>query len=89
MVGTFGSALEARHVNASDGTLTADARGEIAAEGKVLMIRSIHVRLRLKTSMQHVQTALRVHEMDADSCPIYRTLKSAIRISSELITEHP
>jgi len=29
MMGTFGGALEARHIDASDGKLTADVTGEV------------------------------------------------------------
>ncbi len=47
MVGTFGGALEARQIDASDGKLTADVTGEVEAEESVLVIRRIHVAMRL------------------------------------------
>src|SRR5713226_8775301 len=47
MVGTFGGALEARQIDASDGRLTADVTGEVEAEEGVLVIRRIHVAMRL------------------------------------------
>ena len=42
-MGTFGGALEARHIDASNGKLTAEANGEVEAEEGVLLIRRIHV----------------------------------------------
>ena len=56
-------------------------------EGKVLVIRRIHVRLRLKADPQQRETAERVHGLFADACPLYRTLKSAIQITTELVLE--
>ena len=47
MLGTFGGALEARKIDASGGKLTADVTGEIEVEDGVLVIRRIHVGLRL------------------------------------------
>jgi hypothetical protein len=43
MLGTFGSALESRQIDASDGKLTADVTGEVEQEDGVLVIRRIHV----------------------------------------------
>jgi uncharacterized OsmC-like protein len=61
--------------------------GEIELEENVLVIKRIHVRLRLKLEESHQETALRVHGFYADRCPIYRSLKAAIQISTELIFE--
>ena len=47
MLGTFGGALEARHIDASDGRLTADVRGEVETDEGVLVIRRVHVAMRL------------------------------------------
>ena len=47
MVGTFGGALEARQIDASDGKLTADVTGEVEVEEGVLVIRRIHVFMHL------------------------------------------
>ncbi len=43
MMGTFGGALEARKIDASEGRLTADVVGEVEKEEGVLVIRRIHV----------------------------------------------
>jgi uncharacterized OsmC-like protein len=63
--------------------------GEIELEDNVLVIRRIHVRLTLKAEEGHWETATRVHGFFADKCPVYRTLKSAIQITTELILETP
>ena len=87
MLGTFGGALEARKIDASDGRLSADVRGEIETEDGVLVIRRIHVRMRLKTGDGNRETATRVHGIFADRCPVYRSLKPAIAMTTELISE--
>jgi hypothetical protein len=50
----------------------------------VLVIRRIHVVLELRAKPEHRETAERVHGLFADACPLYRTLKDAIRITTEL-----
>lgn len=40
--------------------------------------------MELKVASEQRETAERVHGFYANSCPLYRTLKSAIAISSEL-----
>lgn len=61
--------------------------GEVELEDNVLVIRRIHVVLKLKTAESHRDTAIRVHGFFADRCPIYRTLKPAIAITTELVFE--
>jgi uncharacterized OsmC-like protein len=51
----------------------------------VLVIRRIHVVLRLKARDSDRETANRVHGFFADKCPIYRTLKPAIAMTTELV----
>ena len=82
MVGTFGGALEARKIDASGGRLTADVRGEIEAEDGVLVIRRIHVAFTLRAPADARETVERVHGFFADKCPVYRTLRTAIQITS-------
>jgi hypothetical protein len=43
------------------------------------------VRLELRGSAEHRATAERVHGFFASSCPLYRTLRPAIGITTELI----
>jgi uncharacterized OsmC-like protein len=63
--------------------------GEVELEGGVLIIRRIHVRLKLKTDEPNWETANRVHGFFATKCPIYLSLKAAIQITTELILELP
>ena len=82
MLGTFGGALEARKIDASDGRLTADVRGEIETEDGVLVIRRIHAEFTLRASQDIQETVERVHGVYIDRCPVYRSLRSAIQITS-------
>jgi uncharacterized OsmC-like protein len=81
-MGTFGGALEARKIDASEGRLTADVIGEVEEDEGVLVIRRIHVALRLKAPEQVRETVERVHGLYAMRCPLYRTLHNAIQLSS-------
>ncbi len=54
-------------------------------EGKVLVLKRIHVRLELRTAPEHRETAQRVHGFFADACPLYRSLRAAIEITTELV----
>jgi uncharacterized OsmC-like protein len=82
MLGTFGGALEARKIDASDGRLSADVRGEIETEDGVLVIRRIHAEFTLRASEDVRETVERVHGVYIDKCPVYRSLRSAIQITS-------
>jgi uncharacterized OsmC-like protein len=84
MMGTFGGALEARHIDASDGRLTADVTGEVETEEGVLVIRRIHVAMRLAALEQTREVVERVHGLYAMHCPLYRTLRGAIALSSSV-----
>ncbi len=81
-MGTFGGALEARQIDASNGRLTADVVGEVEKEEGVLVIRRIHVALRLTAPEQVRETVERVHGLYAMRCPLYRTLHNAIQLTS-------
>jgi uncharacterized OsmC-like protein len=67
--------------------LVSEAVGEVELEDNVLVIRRIHVVLKLKASESSRETAKRVHGFFADRCPIYRTLKPAIIMTAELVFE--
>ncbi len=84
MLGTFGGALEARHIDASEGRLSADVTGEVETEDGVLVIRRIHVRFRLAAPPDTHETVQRVHGMYAMRCPLYRTLHTAIALTSSV-----
>lgn len=59
--------------------------GEVELEDKVLVVRRIHARLELRAAAELHSTAERVHGVFAMSCPMYRTLRSAIGITTELV----
>jgi uncharacterized OsmC-like protein len=84
MLGTFGGALEARQIDASGGRLTADVTGEVETDEGVLVIRRIHVAMRLAAAEELRATVDRVHGVYAMRCPLYRTLHGAIALSSSV-----
>ncbi len=88
MMGTFGGALEARQIDASNGKLTADVTGEVESEEGVLVIRRIHVAMRLVAPQEVKEAVQRVHGIYAMHCPLFRTLHRAIQLTSsvELVT---
>jgi hypothetical protein len=88
MMGTFGGALEARQIDASNGKLIADVTGEVETEENVLVIRRIHVAMRLVAPQDVKDTVERVHGMYAMRCPLYRTFHKTIQLTSsfELVT---
>jgi uncharacterized OsmC-like protein len=61
--------------------------GEIELEDNVLVIRRIHTKLHLKAEPDQWETARRVHGFFADKCPVYRSLRAAIQMTTELILE--
>jgi uncharacterized OsmC-like protein len=86
MIGTFGGALEARKIDASNGRLRAEVRGEIESDQGVLVIRRVHVHYLLDGAEQTRETVERVHRVHrvyADKCPVYKTLRPAFEITSD------
>ena len=60
--------------------------GEVVTEGLVLVVRAIHVTYRLAgVDDAHRDAALRAHEHHAASCPVARSIGSAIEITTELV----
>lgn len=82
MLGTFAGALGARQVTVE--SLRADTVGEVEAEGKVLVIKRIKQVFHLAAAEEDRDRAERVPGVYADSCPVARSLKGSIEISSEL-----
>jgi uncharacterized OsmC-like protein len=82
MMGTFGGALDARQIDASNGRLTADVTGEVEQEESVLVIRRIHVAMKLVAPEAARPTVERVHGIYPMNCPLYRTLHNAIQLTS-------
>lgn len=83
MIGTFGGALEARKIDASNGRLRAEVRGEIESDQGVLVIRRVHVHYLLDVAEQAGETVERVHRVYAGKCPVYKTLRPAFEITSD------
>lgn len=67
-----------------DGQLVAYATGEVELEGSVLVLKRIHVRMELRAPQAQREVAERAHAVYADSCPVYRSLKAAIAVTTEL-----
>jgi uncharacterized OsmC-like protein len=82
MLGTFGGALEARHIDASNGKLVGEVTGEVESEEGVLVIRRIHLSMQLAAPEQARGTVERVHGLYAMRCPLYRTLHKTIQLTS-------
>ena len=84
MMGTFGGALEARQIDASNDRLTADVTGEVETDDGVLVIRRIHVAMRLAAAEETRGTVERVHGIYAMHCPLFRTLHNTIELTSSV-----
>jgi len=55
----------------------------VESEGKVLVIKRIRVTYHLRgISTDQREAAIRAHDAHADSCPVARSLKGAIDIST-------
>jgi uncharacterized OsmC-like protein len=64
--------------------LSAETVGEIEVESKVLVIKRIKQIFHLTADEEDRETIERVLEVYADSCPVARSVKGSIEISSEL-----
>jgi uncharacterized OsmC-like protein len=82
LLGTFRGALAARQVSFDN--LYADTVGEVETEGKVLVVKRIRQTFHLTADEEDRDTIERVLEVYADSCPVARSIKGSIEISSEL-----
>ncbi len=76
-------------MQADAGRLVGRVVGEVELEEKVLVIRRIHVKLELKAAAEHHEVARRVHGFFAGSCPLYRTLRNSIAMTTELVLLPP
>ena len=81
-MGTFGGALEARQIDASGGRLKAEVTGEVEVEDGVLVIKRIRVHMTIAAAESARETIERVHGIYAMRCPLYRTLHTAIQLTS-------
>ncbi|MGD8881958.1 MAG: OsmC family protein [Desulfobacterales bacterium] len=79
--------MEAREIPAGKGRLNSDARGDIEKDGNVLYVRRIHVTYHLKLKPEQQETAEKVHGFHAEKCPVARSLRGSIDITTELKME--
>jgi organic hydroperoxide reductase OsmC/OhrA len=59
----------------------------VELEGRVLVIKRIHVRYRLRLRPDQREAAERAHAAHVAHCPVARSLQGAIAISTELALE--
>ena len=83
-MGTFKGALSARQVSFEEDSLYADTIGEVETENKVLVLKRIKQTLHLSAEEKDRETIERVVEVYEDGCPVARSIKPAIEITSEL-----
>ncbi len=57
--------------------------GEIETEDNVLVIRRIHVTYHLAAPPEARETVERAHRVHTEHCPVYRSLHTAIEITTE------
>ena len=90
MLGTFAGALDARKIDAKEGRLSCEVRGEVENESGVLVIKRVHVTHKLRADDPDGvrDTVERVHGVYAQNCPVYRSLSPAFQITSsvEIVT---
>ncbi|MGF1473467.1 MAG: OsmC family protein [Rubrobacteraceae bacterium] len=82
MLGTFAGALAERQVSFEN--LYAHTVGEIETESKVLVVKRIRQTFHLRASEDDRETIERVLDVYADSCPVARSIRDSIEISSDL-----
>jgi uncharacterized OsmC-like protein len=82
LLGTFAGALAARQVSFDN--LYADAVGEVETEDKVLVVKRIKQTFHLTADEKDRETIERVVDIYADGCPVARSIKDSIEITSEL-----
>lgn len=59
--------------------------GEIEKDGGVLVIRRIHVTYHLRGASPDQREAVeRCHDFHADRCPVARSIKGSIQVTTEL-----
>jgi uncharacterized OsmC-like protein len=64
--------------------LFSEAKGEIEKDGNVLVIKRIHVTYHLKTAPENREIVERVLGFHADFCPVARTVRGSIDITTSL-----
>ncbi len=65
----------------------AEAVGEVEKEDNVLVVRRIHVVYHLRVAPDKRGVAERVHGFHADYCPVARTIRNCVDITTSLVFE--
>ena len=89
MVGTFGGALEARHIDASNGKLVAEVTGEVETEEGFSSSAASTWPCNWSLPSRVREIVERVHGIYAMRCPLYRTLHKAIQLTSSYTLSAP
>lgn len=77
--------LAARAIHLKEGELVGEVVGEIEKdEDDVLVIRRIHVVHHLHAPDADPDTVRRAHDLHAMYCPVARSIKAAIEVTTEL-----
>ena len=63
--------------------------GEVEKDDGVLVIKRIHVVYHLRAGAEHAETIERVHGFHHDKCPVYRTIRGSIDITTEVKRTEP
>lgn len=58
--------------------------GDVEKDGDVLVLRRVHVKYKLRVPKEARDTVARVLEMHADKCPVARSIKGAIEVTTEV-----
>ncbi|WNV77859.1 OsmC family protein [Geodermatophilus sp. DSM 44513] len=83
MTGTFAGALTARRIDPTG--LVGHARGEVELEGRVLVVKRIAVTYTgLEVADEDAEKVQRVLAVHADGCPVARSLRGSIEITTRL-----
>ena len=76
-----------RGIPAGEGSLWSEATGEVEADGKVLILKRVHVQYHARIPVEKRDVAERVLAVHADSCPIARSFRGSIGILTSLDVE--
>ena len=77
-------ALGAREITVEPDDLIAEVVGDVEKDGDVLVLRRVHVKYKLRVPQEVRDTVARVLEMHADKCPVARSIKGAIEVTTEV-----
>jgi uncharacterized OsmC-like protein len=84
LLGTFSVALAARQVIFEKESFYADTVGEVETEDKVLVLKRIKQTFHLSADEEDREQIERVLKVYAASCPVARSIRESIEITSEL-----